>query len=161
MDRNISNWGWGQLMELPDHFFGRRFMVGCASLSAGIDVLYDISELALPEKCVIWEVQIGYVAAAAGYGTISLALGDQLPVDDAGFHSHQALFPDIGVQGVGHREIAVGRGGMFNIRRLKVGVDASGRRLIMRFNALSSSISLMEVMLTVSSVPRSLPEWFG
>lgn len=158
---DISNWSMSQILELPDHLFGRRYMISCGLTATGFDTLYDISELGLPERCVIWELCVVYNATVAGYGSISFAIGDQLPTTLSEFIGHEPLFPGLGLQRAGYREFAVGRGAAFNMRRLKICVSSGGRRLIIRFSALATGISIMNSSIVVSAIPRSIPEWYG
>ncbi len=53
---DIRNWPLSQIMQLPDAAFGRRWPVGLAYAFAGAGAEFDISEAALPERFVIWEV---------------------------------------------------------------------------------------------------------
>jgi hypothetical protein len=161
MDRNISNWGWGSLLELPDHLFGRRFSVGCYVTIPTGGSGYDVSEMALPEKAVIWEMCICASNASADFGSISMALGDQLPADDAAFNRMEQLFPDLGRSVGTRRDIYVFRNCACSLSRLKVGIDTQGRRLVLRYHQIAGELAFAEVGLVVSSVPRSLPEWFG
>lgn len=160
MDRDISNWGWGQILELPDHLFGRRFSIGCSGVLAAAGTVFDLSELGLPERCVIWELNTRYVADIPGFGNCSLALGDQLPTTDAQFNAMEQLFPDIGTRVDERRDFSISCGAQSALRGLKVGVNAGGRRLVLRYNTFFAAISKMECEIVVSSAPRSLPEWF-
>lgn len=160
MNRDISNWGWGQILELPDHLFGRRSVVGCSLFEIGGGTGFDVSMLGLPEKCVIWELRGSYVTSEAGVGIFSIALGDHLPANDAEFNLLETLLPDLGRPVDGRREIAITSGSSFNLAQLKVGVDSGGRRLVVRFLSSVVTLAYCDVSLVVSSVPRSIPEWF-
>ena len=157
---DISNWGWGQLLELPDHLFGRRHVVGCFSTITGGVTVFDISETALPEKAVIWEVNIHTTGPSSSIGSVSLALGDHLPVADAEFNAFEQLLPDVGFVAGTRRDIYVCDTCCFALKNIKVGISSTGRRLVMRYNQIVGETYLARVELVVSSVPRSLPEWF-
>lgn len=161
MDRDISNWGWGQIMELPDHLFGRRYSVGCEGNMVFTNTVYDISETGLPEKCVIWELQTILSSATGGHGFVSLALGDQLPANDAEFDSLEQLFPDLGVLAGRRRDFSLSNYARFELRMLRLNKDSQGRRLVMRYSRAVTGVSQLNAVITVSSIPRSLPEWFG
>lgn len=158
---DISSWGWGQLLELPDHLFGRRFCVGCAIQHSTPGLGFDISVTALPEKIVIWEAVTCISALTADFANISLALGDHLPANDAEFDDMEQLFPDLGFLVGRHREIYGFRNCSISFNALKTGVETVGRRLVLRYDQTLGEASLAQVGLVVSAVPRSLPEWFA
>ena len=160
MNRDISNWGWGQVLELPDHLFGRRFVTGCSMVLGAAGTVYGISEMGLPERCVIWEMLSTVSASTLQYVNMSLALGDHLPANDAEFDRLEQLFPDMGYRMGVRRDYYLGTAAQHALRGLKVGVDTSGGRLVARFNKAVGGMAIGEVELVVSSVPRSLPEWF-
>lgn len=160
MDRDISNWGWGQLLELPDHLFGRRFPVGCFAIVGGVGSALNISEMALPEKAVIWGVSLCTTTTAADQGRISMALGDHLPATTAEYDSFEQLLPDLGQRTGVRGDIYVYRNLCLAFRTLKVGIDTQGRRLVMRYQQIGVDLNVGQVSLIISSVPRSLPEWF-
>lgn len=160
MDRDISNWGWGQLMELPDHLFGRRYGVGCAGILVGAGASFEISRLALPERAAIWEVSVASDLAYDEGGSVSLALGDRVPTVDAEFNVLPSLLPDIGLFVAGVRYIMTTRNCQYNLQHLKLGVDTHGQRLVVRFFQTGLEGRRVMVNLVVSSVPRSIPEWF-
>jgi len=158
---DISSWGWGQLLELPDHLFGRRFSIGCYVTVGTGGTGYDISEMALPEKTVIWEMCICASNASTDFGSISMALGDQLPADDAAFNRYEQLFPDLGFQADTRRDIYVFRNCTCNLVKMKTGINTQGRRLVLRYDQVLGELAFAQVGLVVSSVPRSIPEWYG
>lgn len=157
---DISNWSWGQILELPRHLLGRRFPIGCSAFAVGLGEEYDISEMGLPERCVIHELLVTYAAEAVNFGNCSLALGDVLPTTDDEFNGMEQLFKDVGLRTGLRRDITAGMATEISLRNLKIGVNAGGRRLIMRYGAIFSGVTKMDAVITVSSVPRSLPEWF-
>jgi len=161
MDRDISSWGWGQILELPDHLFGRRYVVGCAVALPGAGAVFEISLAALPERCVIWEWSVVSDIAYSEGGSVALALGDVAPTTEAGFTGLPTLLPDIGLMTWGTRYIMVSRDCQYDLRCLKVGLNTHGQRLVVRFYQAGSSPRRAMVNLVVSSVPRSIPEWYG
>ena len=160
MNRDISNWGWGQILELPDHLFGRRYCVGCNLGRGGPGNSYAISDMSLPEKMVIWELNLETGGSWDEYNYISLALGDHLPANDAEFDVLEQLFPDIGLRTGTRRDFPVRRNSIFNLSRVKIGVDTAGQRLVGRGETSFFGYTDVQAILVVSSVPRSIPEWF-
>ncbi len=77
---DIRNWPLDRIMQLPDHCFGRRWPITLLTPVVQTVTYYDISEMALPEKCVIWElVFYGYGVLGGELTGWSFALGDVLP----------------------------------------------------------------------------------
>lgn len=161
MDRNISNWGDGQIMELPNYLFGRRYAVGCAAVFTIPGTTFQISLQSLPEKCVIWELHVCCSSIVSTAGNVSLALGDQLPANPSAFARYEQLFPDIGVLDHPIRDIYYSSDTGLSLTRLRTLVHPGGRRLVCQITNLVATASYIDVILVVSSVPRSLPEWFG
>jgi len=158
---DISRWSMSQVLELPDHLFGRRYAVGCAIHQTLVGSYFDVSEMSLPERCVIWEVRFAVLTKVDDLFGVSIALGDQLPVDDAAFDRFEQLLPDIGYRTGTRRDISLTYRTSFELRGLKIGIETQGRRLVTRFDKVGGAPAFMEVELVVSSVPRSLPEWFA
>lgn len=161
MNRDISNWGWGQILELPDHLFGRRSVVAANIGTEGVGEYFDISECGLPEKFVIWDMCASLATTSSSPGEFRLALGDHLPANAAEFIAMETLLPDVGILQNGVRLMAVTLRQGFDIRNLKIGVDSSGRRLVSNFVTPTTAVNHFFVRLVISSVPRSIPEWYG
>ena len=158
---DISNWSMAQIMELPDHLFGRRYMVGCAVYGESMGDAFDISMFGLPERAVIWELRVRLVVLSARMVTLRMALGDQLPANEAEFNALPQLFSDIGYREDGVRVIRVSNLSSMIVTQLRYGIETAGRRLVIAgaFDALADHWLFVD--LVVSSIPRSLPEWFG
>ena len=45
------------------------------------------------------------------------------------------------------------------LRRLKVFAKPQGRNLVANFNNTDGSIRIMQAIIVISSVPKSVPEW--
>jgi len=158
---DISKWGWGQLLELPDHLFGRRYCIGCSVTAIMQGVHFDISETPLPEKSVIWCVHAQHGSTILSIATVSFALGDFLPTVDAEFDQFEQLIPDIGIPVGTRRDIHFGNESPLVLCAMKVGVSTQGRRLVMRAHKTAQGTQPIDAALIVSSVPRSIPEWYG
>lgn len=155
---NIRSWPFDKIMQLPDCAFGRRWPVAVQNEVAEVGTFYDISELALPETCVIWNCSIWSPYYAIAGVIISLAIGDVLPTDDAQFDVYEPLFRDVGVITAGRRTIHIYRSpGMYAIP-MRMPVEAMGRRLVGRFERASEVLTGAYVILTVSSIPKEVPD---
>lgn len=161
MNRDISNWGWGQILELPDHLFGRRFVVAANAFSTAIGEYFAISDMGLPEKIVVWSVRVMATSVWSTPVQFRLCLGDHLPANAAEFIPMESLFPDVGVLAGGVRLSWVSRYQTFEMNGLKMGVDTAGRRLVTNSISLTTEDLLLQAVVVVSSVPRSIPECYA
>ena len=153
---DIRNWSQSQIMQLPDHMFGRKFLVSCAIEATMDETTYDISELALPEDCVIWEFWMYSYAVASKFIEIGLALGDQLPTSAAMFNALDPLFHGLGVDGPEPRTIPIDNQGSFRFNRIRMPLRAAGRRLVLRisFRKIIRMRQLWDFFLLFQEFPR-------
>jgi len=155
---NISNWPFDKIMSLPDYVFGRRFLISCMLYQPTEGTFWDISEIAFPETAVIWELHL-YVSGSPGLAEgMRIALGDQVPTGVPQMDSLEPVFNGLGLQGAGPRLIPTGKYRSFEMRRLKLPVRTSGRRLVVEFSYSGTGPVFCDVMLTVSGVPREIPD---
>ena len=156
---NIQNWGIGQIMQLPDHLFGRRFLVSC-SLSLGVgETNWDISEVALPETCVIWELHIESIGIYSEILTLRIALGDQLPTVVAEMNRLDPLFMGLGLQGPEPRSFYLPQKTRVHFSRLRMPVAAAGRRLVIEGVTPDAVTGVVFVGIVVSGGPKEVPDW--
>lgn len=156
---DISNWGIGKIMQLPDWCFGRRFPISVAARSVNGAIAWDISEVALPERCVVWEFIAweSYIEHVANY--FRLAIGDQLPTAVAMMNALDPLFMGLGDQGAEPRQIRCPMSGNISFRRLRTPIETGNKRLIIEVVAQAAQSSWTSVVIVVSSVPREVPDW--
>lgn len=155
---DVSKWPIGRIMQLPDHCFGQRWLVGVASNRATTGPGFDISELGLPEECVIWNLAMWYTQGAQAFLGIYLALGDQLPATEAAFTALEPLFKDIGPFFIQRRRIEmIAEAGLIHFPMRKY-VHAGGRRLVGEFYMGATSAQVATAVITVSSVPKEVPD---
>lgn len=157
----IDNWGMGQVLELPDHLLGRRYLVSCSVLGGDNDAAWDISEIAFPEMCVIWEVRLYSVLTGADIDSIRVAIGDQLPTSTAMVDALEPLLPGFGAQGPDPRVISLSLNGHCDLTRLRFGLRTAGRRLVLEVTGASGKTPRVQCGVVVSSVPKEIPEWMG
>lgn len=155
---DIRDWPLDRIMQLPDHCFGRRWPIGLQATLLNAEPVFDISEFALPERCVIWEVVlVGRIAAFASV-ELCLALGDQLPPDDAAFAVLELVFGGVesaaGVRGA----IETPTLSIHQVTKLRVPLQTSGRRFVGRFIRREAMVAAADVIIVVSSIPREVPD---
>lgn len=154
----IDSWPMDKVMQLPDCAFGRRFLVSCTVSGTDAGEVFDISEIALPERCVIWELSAYCDSLSSDLAHFRMALGDQLPADAAAMSRLQPLFNGLGLQGAGPRRIVMPYVGDMRWNRLRFGIESAGCRLVLEALAESGKVPVVTVGIVVSSVPREVPD---
>ena len=155
---NIRNWPMDRILMLPDNCLSRRFVVSCAIVTLGDETVWDISELALPDKAIVHELLLYGTGAFGKYVVTRLALGDQLPAATAEMDRLEPLFHGLGVQGAEPRGLTVGSPSTFRLNRLKMYVPAQGRRLVLEIAAVAGMVIQVCAAITVSTVPTEVPD---
>jgi len=155
---DISNWGIGRIMQLPDYCFGRRFLVSCTVQGGDAAAAWDISEVALPERCVIWEMRAFCDSTGVDLTSWRMALGDQLPATTAIMDGLEPLINGLGIQGPGPRAIDMSFEGKLIWNRLRQNINAASRRLIIEATGALGKTPIVTVGIVVSGVPRSIPD---
>lgn len=158
---NIRNWPIGQIMQLPDCCFGRRFLISCFAFVAEQGLAWDISEVAFPERAVIWSMTYYSVVRGAIALQTRLALGDQLPTTAAMMTALDPLFMGLGAQGADPRVISMPYYGVVICTNMRHLVEARGRRLVLEVNSTVSGVDDTQVILSVSSIPTEVPDWLN
>lgn len=156
---DIRNWAMDQIMQLPDHAFGRRFIVSAEVRATGEQTAWDISEVAFPERCVLWQLVIRPYQCVSLAEGIRIALGDQLPTAAAMMDRLEPLVAGLGMQGAEPRLISLAMmAGWLNIG-MRFPLHAGGRRLVLEATCADQKTTWASVHVLVSSVPKEVPDW--
>jgi len=155
---DIRNWSMDQILMLPDHCLSRRFVVSTSLILAGAGEVWDISELAFPDRAIVHELSWYGTGGLGKFAVMRLALGDQLPTAVAEMDRLEPLFHGLGVQGPEPRSFTIGAQGQFALNRLKMYVPAQGRRLVMEMVAAEAVVLFVCAAITVSAVPTEVPD---
>ncbi|MBA7534303.1 hypothetical protein ES705_26549 [subsurface metagenome] len=155
---DVSRWGLDQLMMLPDHCFGSRWPIAVTVLGAVASPKFDIAEMAFPERCVLWELAALFQGETLIETDFELRLGDVLPTTWAEFQEYDLLFRGV-------RQLTI-PGGLIHIttmtsvnwQNFKMPLQAAGRRLVIGVGAGEAVNNYVQVALTVSSIPREVPD---
>lgn len=150
-----------EAMLLPDCCFGRRWPVFCQATSYATVTAWDISEVALPEVCVIWGMEMWCGTPIANLDYIRLVLGDQLPVAAAEVDVMEPLFMGFGTQGAEPRHVPESAPCGISLPPMKVLKYTAGRRLVLEVTALVAKTAVISVCIVVSSVPTEVPDWLS
>lgn len=155
----VSSWGWGRLLKLPDWCFGRRWIITTEAYNSGLGLAWNISELGLPERSVVWQVQAVISQGMTASGNMRLALGDQLPANAAAMNRLEELIPGMGNEVMTPRAIyASGFCVLFDLKT-RYGLEASGRRVVVEYHSLTATPSAARLSMVVSGVPSEVPDW--
>lgn len=155
---NIRDWPLGQIMQLPDCCFGRRFVVSVSSFLTGPGTAWDISELAIPELSVLWELMVSGGDVTLVDCGIRLALGDQLPTTAAMMAAYSPLIPGLGVQGPEPRLIQCSPRLCIHLVNVRQPIEAMGRRLVLEHLSGPGEVLHVQVSMVVSSIPTEVPD---
>lgn len=155
---DISRWGLSKILTLPDGMLGARFPVGLHVLTEAGQIGWDISEIALPEKGVIWEVVFWSKPTAASLDGVRFALGDQLPASNAAMMLLEPALPSVGANGQEPRLIHPTYLATHYIHGLKRPFEAKGRRLVMEVDPAGGQVADITAVFTISSIPREIPD---
>ncbi|MBA7479580.1 hypothetical protein ES707_15014 [subsurface metagenome] len=156
---NIRNWPMDQIMQLPDCCFGRRFLVIAEVRNALIVEAFDISEVAFPENCVLWNVSMQMSNENILVRSCRLALGDHLPADGDVMDALEPLIYGLGLQGPEPRQIMVRPGTEHVWMPMRQPLRVAGRRLVLGVSAAVGKEVAVRVIVTVSSLPTEVPDW--
>ena len=155
---DIRNWPQDKLLELPDCCFGRRFPIIFSGLLGAGATGYFINELALPDRCILWEVNSFTAGISDDAGThstiISLGLSDRLPTSDTEFALLENILPGLDEITNAIRAFR----SPLHLSRLRLPVIAQGRRVALRTESDVGSATEFSVGLVFSSIPREIPD---
>jgi len=157
---DIRKWSLERIMTLPDHCFGRRWPIFCEPNTNVATRVWDISELAFPEKCVIWQVNIQNTGAFVANISYRLALGNRLPTTMAQMSELEPLLPGLGLQGIEPRIIGISQYSSFIKIDMRNPLNARGRRLVVEYGNVAAGDRGIIVCVVVSSMPEFVPDHY-
>lgn len=159
---DISDWGMADVMQLPDCAFGQIWPVAVTIYKSTTGQTYHISETAFPDECVVWELSVHIAQATTGFLRFELALGDQVPANDAEFAVMENFMPELhNVQAGGDRYLYTSHYMGQSVWTMRRFVRAQGRRLVCRANNYIGGAGWPVVAVMISSVPKELPRWMA
>lgn len=155
---DISKWPMDQIMQLPDHCFGRRVVYTAGFRSENAGTVYDMCRLAFPERVVIWSIQYKVVSPGLdGWMYIGTALSDVLPTTTAEFDALEPLLPYFGILDGLRWIVPFWVSENYVLDSLRNVCESKGRKLIVRAETYPTVLSLV-VSVTASSIPREVPD---
>lgn len=158
---DIRNWQLDKILRLPDWCFGRRWVVAEALLLDPAEVNYVISQDALPEVCIIWEVWGQNSSPSWGTGSVEFRMGHQLPANLAEFRLLKPLFGPVGEVGNIRSAFVLGSMGFYRLDKIRQNTETGAAKLVMRMENRATSGGIMQAGIVISSVPREVPDWMN
>jgi len=156
---DVSKWPLDEIMQLPDHAFGRRWIVSVGRSGLSNNILYDISEAGLPERFVVWEIMWCGDGEILFVVSMALGLSDYLPTTDVEFWAFPRLISDLGIDINGNRMLFIRSEQSWRRMTLRQPVASGGRRLVGRFAETATKTAAAMIAITISSLPREVPDW--
>lgn len=156
---DIRDWPLDRIMQLPDCCLSRRFLISCyvTRSSAGTD--WDISEIALPEKFVLWEINLNVQTDVSKLVLSRIALGDQLPAAAATVDALEPLIYGFGATGAEPRTIGTYGPAALRFVGLRQPISAMGRRLVLEVSVGADTTAYVYLGIVISSIPKEVPDW--
>lgn len=156
---NIEKWDIDRIMQLPDWCFGRKWPVSVGYKTAAIGTYYDLSELGLPDKCVIWQVNWSFSSIGVLSVVTSLALANEIPADTNEYNQKSQLLADMGISVELRRDVTISSYGGGKTIDIRMPLETAGKRLLGRFNWGQAITGMMMISMVISSIPKEVPDW--
>lgn len=156
---DISNWSLDRIMQLPDHMFGRRWLVSITCYGHDQITDWGTTLASMPERFVIWDMHLQRAFKSVDSLYWTFRLGDVVPANAAEFNAMELLFPDITGTLFGRSSFTVDYTECPHFHSLRMPIQGSGRKIVGEcfFNAVSPDEHL-QAIFTISSIPRTI-EW--
>ncbi len=155
---DVRNWPLDRIMQLPDHCFGRRWVIACGGLTDADTDVFTIVRTGVPDKCVIWEILVSAMSGLTVQIAVEFAWADQLVTTLAEWTRLQKMFPCQGVQDDGNFYFWTGGVGGLCLRRLRLTSPAAGLRPSVRLAGASGDGFNLTTLFVVSSLPTEVPD---
>ena len=156
---NIEKWPLNKIMQLPDWCFGRKYAVAVETYATDNAYAFDISEIALPETTVLWQLSIFPILCSTEVEYIRIGLGQFMPATEVQFMEFEPLINGLGAQGRGPREIHLFQYYAKQIIQLRQPIETKARKLCLVAYAGVDNHCWVRVVIVISSIPREVPDW--
>ncbi len=156
---DIRNWPLNKIMQLPDECFGARWPITFVDQPSGAGIGYYISEMALPERCVIWGLFI-HITSQGNISVLNQALdfnyklSDQIPTA-ANLGAMESLFKGADYVVMRERILRPFSG----VLHMRMPVASAGRRICLIVVNQTAEPLAFHTGIVISSVPTEIPEW--
>jgi len=158
---DIRNWPMNRIMQLPDCCFGRRWLVACAAETAEAGDEYAIVGAGMPDRAVIWEINVTMEFAITQVVGLEFAWAERLVTTAAEWSGLQKMFPCQGQKDGADYNFWASSGSSVITANLKLPSPALGKRPSVRLDDGSTSGKDVTVYFTISSLPTEVPDWLN
>lgn len=161
LDMDISNWPMENILQLPDSAFGMRYVVSIFRHSAVAGTSYDMSELSLPDRGVIFGFNFSSWTRDINTLTFRLGLGSQLPTSTDEFDKLDPLIPGFGRHGSDPRTFISQTPFDVELSRVKMPVHSARQKLIVETTIVGFAAHFLLVSVIVASIPKEIPDFYA
>ncbi len=158
---DISNWPMDKIMQLPDSAFGTKFSVFISGNANAAATVFFISDFALPDRCVLWEVSIAIREQANissfHASNVSLKLGTQAITTNAQAAALEDLLTGMNENIGGARFVR----GTVLLTRLRLPLSPQGRKVVAVLHNTILLPATMVVGLVFSAIPTEIPDCYA
>lgn len=156
---DIRDWPLDQIMQLPDHCFGRRWPIVTSRNIAPTIIDEWLVKTSVPDKCVLWELSATSAPLTTLGAYCKFALGDHEPANDAEFNAFERIIQ-------GDLDNATMEGAIYADRycsltiRMKNLLLPQGRRFaVQAHNPHATTTVPVTFFFIISSIPTEVPDW--
>ena len=148
-----------QIMQLPDHCFGERYVCTTYYNENVAGYYADLSPIVLPPKCVLWGIYVwmGQIPHYLSY--FRMSLGFVLPANVAAFLLEQPLIPDMGSPVVPIRGIYLPTAEQTWYMNLKQLIQSGGKSFLTMVEIPTNAQILISISAVFSPLPQRVPDW--
>lgn len=159
---DVSGLSLAERMALPDWCFGNRQLIGVyVSQTGPSNYIWGISDIALPDPCCIWQLQIDSMPNPGGRGTMRFGLANTVPTSDGEMDNADEIFPYFGQPNTGPNLINVyGLEYMAFIIDARKGMVTGGKKLVVQLFARDDT-NRIDCRLLVSALPDEIPAFLN
>lgn len=157
---DVTGWTIEQRIRLPDWCFPNRQLIGCyGSNNVGGSDMFFISEIALPDQCILWEFHYFTLVTGneSGYGRAGLRAN--VPANVAQMNTAQEFYPYFGMSMAGPNMLPNKTGttvtGIVSFRK---GIITGGKKLVLQIHN-NVDKCIVQVALLVSGLPTDMAGW--
>lgn len=150
---------FGQIMQLPDWCFGRRYWTGSYLGSTQGTAYYHIAEEDLPDYFVVWGLLICNRSPSCTEAIrLTMRLGTFLPTNVNEIRAMDRVYKHISVANIVY-EFYVAPNAVTYIPAERLLIESAGRRLTYLSNGDQNNAYEMTAGILISSLPKEVPDW--
>lgn len=156
---NVADLTDVQIMQLPDFCFGERFVCSTYYVEDTVGYYEDISPIVLPDKCVLWEIDLWFSKNGNVSNYLRMSLGYALPGNEAAFLLEQPLIEELGHVAPTLRGIFTPLEEHHQSMHMKQLLTTGGKRFLTMFKVSSGGDSRLQISAVFSGIPLRVPDW--